>query len=172
MAFITRQGKGSKLTTAELDGTLNYLYTASNTPVSEYTYTEVPISSAQILTSGSDRIELLPAIPNSYYQGCFIIEYTFGTTPYTTATSFAIVFGDSVNYPNVLSLLTGTQTGIHANELYPDDDRFYTVNRGVYFQCLPDYDEFDNEIPVDPVGGDGAILVKIWYKVITFGTEL
>ncbi len=135
---------------------------------SDEIYVEVAISSAQILTSGSNRIELLPAIPNSYYQGRFIIEYTFGTTPYTTATSFGLVFGDSFL---LVSLLTDTQTGIIENKLSLEN-RFYTVNQGVYFQCLPTLDEFNNLIPVDPVGGDGTVLVKIWYKVRTFGTEL
>ena len=69
---------------------------------SDYEYTEVAVSSAEILAMGTfaNRIILLPAPgADSYYEWYGAIEYTHVTTPYqNTGTADTIIVGDEYQY--------------------------------------------------------------------------
>ena len=197
MAYITRQGKGSRMSIPDLDGTLNYLFTASaNAATSSIsasyaatasyisdletpTYTEVAISSAQILNMGSTEIELLPALLTTEYYDIskLLLEYTNVTTPYS------INIGDN---PSIYFDGVQTLQGLDINILTSGNTSVTTILPGAYSintSFLPSrtlsgpqlgggnlmMSTWNND---NPTGGDGTILAKIWYKVRTFGTEL
>jgi hypothetical protein len=81
MSIVTREGKGSRLTTQEMDGNFNYLYTASLG--GGYEEVIVNISSADILSMGTTPIELLPAIGVNKYYDIDIIVFEMNLSNYS-----------------------------------------------------------------------------------------
>jgi hypothetical protein len=136
------------------------------------TYTEVPISSADILVIGSTPFNLLPALVNplQYYEAKIIFEYTAGGDPYTFAADLTINAGSYIiridktlittvdnKWLVVSDMCVGTPSGV------------YTLRKPYeVFQSL----QLTTSNSSDPADGDGTILAKIWYNVRTFGTEL
>lgn len=140
---------------------------------SEVTETIVNISSTQILSAGTQPIELLPAPGvGKYYNWDITLEYLHNTTPYNTTSS--ILVGDVDNYSaaimhssiitsNVNQVITvsskakygeaGVENGVTVG---------YSMglNKGVY---LFTYTQ------ANPTLGDGTIRAIIAYTVRTFG---
>lgn len=130
-------------------------------------YTEIAISSAQILAMDSTEIILLPALAsNQYYQFKLALEYTAGSTPYTQTDPWG-VYGDACEYVEFKTNSLGA------------DNQVYRVSSENYKNPLLADGEFTGA-PVKmytnggpaPTLGDGTILAKIWYEVKTFGSEL
>jgi hypothetical protein len=125
-------------------------------------YTEVAVSSAEILTLNSLPIELLPTPGvGNYYDTKIIIEYTFNTTPYVSpGISNDVVIGDGTNLMydiyslNILSAdsVFMIQSMVGPNSLVYPNTALYLSQQGG-----------------DPTSGDGEFLVKIWYSIRTVG---
>jgi len=193
MAYVTRQGKGSRMSIQDLDGTLNYLYTASANAatssisasyaatasyvngIESYTYVEVPISSAQILSMSSSPIELLPnSGTNNYYDiEKIIFEYTYGSSFYTFSQIFFRVEYNNNELAKVSTDFFGvTEDALGIILFSTENDSSNSIN---YF--YPNSGFLNKKLRMfvtggNPTGGDGTILAKIWYKLKTFGTEL
>ena len=139
----------------------------------EILYTEVVISSAEILTIASVGKELLPAPGAGLYYDIskIILEFTPGSSAYVYTQELDIVSSGLVYKRIDGDLLTGGGTIAIANNIGEE-----TVNSGSYANLYP---TVDNESVIlagntitDPTTGDGTMLVKIWYTVRTFGSEL
>jgi hypothetical protein len=172
MSLVTREGKGSKLTIAEMDGNLTYLeQLATESGGSEYTETIVDISSAQILNMGTTPIELLPELGSGqYYEvGKMIIEYTHNTSAYNSTSNWLYTDGGyhaffaSIikNASNRLSMSGFPVASIDAAAGVAS----YGDNEVSYFNKLK-LSTWDAD---DPTDGDGTLRVKIYHKTITFG---
>ena len=140
-------------------------------------YSETTISSANILAL--DNVQLLTNAPaNGYYDvEKIIFEFNYGTTQY------------SISTPNALVLEQGSDMGLVSDNLITA-----AKDKIVILSSFNPYNEdvdgaADNQntaVPFDkgstlnlywysggtPSVGDGTILVKVWYKVRTIGTEL
>jgi hypothetical protein len=193
MAYITRQGKGSRMTIPDLDGTLNYLYTssanastssisASYASTASYlnnfeipTYIEVTIDSTQILNLGKEYVPLLESAgPDNYYDvQKIIIEYTYDSIPYSLNDYLMIYGTNSYAYlsANFITEAFNTATVInnYGSKSFKIGDDYLNVlsaqtsNMGIRLST------YGGD---DPTDGDGTLLVKIWYIVRTSGTEL
>jgi len=143
---------------------------------SGYTYTEVSISSAEILGMGGSPVEILPPTGNlnKYYQYQMLVEFTYGTVGYdfalqsaepclsTLSGSLLTVLGSALfDAPGntVGSASNNSVNGTTANI----SQELLATTEGVYLTT---------ESEDDATVGDGTLLVKIWYKVRTFGSEL
>lgn len=146
-------------------------------------YTEVSISSSQILNMGSTPIVLLPSSNsgvNRYYDYRFIIEFTVGTVSYTTLSSgtYQVKYfsGASVpaNYgagmlnsgptaPNSVLIFTGTSSSSPGSSA-----SFINILSSVSTtRCQSVL--FTTNNGLNPTTGNGTALVKIWYNIINVG---
>jgi hypothetical protein len=199
MAYVTRQGKGERLSIQDLDGTLNYLFTASLTPSSSISasyaatasyvsgvetpiYIEIPVSSSQILNMVSNPIEILPDLSDmQYYEIDKITMELSSSIGYTHVDddAFCVYVGGRVM--SSISKFFLEQVGYYVHTIkdfstvrentfayYPVRDTWTEVNglesRAITLSTYEQNNEFTT--------GNGTILVKIWYKVRTFGSEL
>jgi hypothetical protein len=141
--------------------------------INETLYTEVAISSANILSIESSPVQLLPAPGvGKYYEYHGTVEYTHVSTNYTTTsmTSIGVVtegnFAGSFISPTLISTAASGVAG------------FSSVGTNPYnTPAVIDQDAVNQPIIIAGIGanptlGDGTMLVKIWYKIRTFGTEL
>lgn len=137
---------------------------------SEWTYTEVAVSSAEILALNSTPKTLLVAPgANSYIEiGKVIFEYTHVSTAYTVAGLFIIKDGGGY-FQRFITDFTGE--GANTIVFINDWNIWGATNHEQGYSILNDSLEFTCQTS-DPTLGDGTLLVKIWYKVKTFGTEL
>ena len=143
-----------------------------------YDYTEVSISAAEMLTLGSVGKNLLPAPgENKYYEiNRMIVEFTYGTSAYSLADY--LVFGTQHVTSNLIigNQFTPKKVVIINNPISePSWDGVegklveFAYTLFSYVNASVDaYTYLGN----DPTGGDGTALVKIWYKVRTFGSEV
>jgi hypothetical protein len=143
-------------------------------PTLEYTYIEVPISSAEILDLGTTPKLLLATLGAGLYYDVDKIsfEFTEGSTSYTLTDP----------YLNLIGLPTAQiQSGLITGGV----DNIAIVRGGTSNYCdttetasYMGLDSMGAEIKIgtwnnsNPTLGDGTILVKIWYKVHTLGTAL
>lgn len=146
-----------------------------------YTYTEVAITSVEIKSCGSTPVTILPAAgANKYYDYYGSIEYTHITANYTF-TGDLLFIGEDYSYdastkirPNFIKSSVNTVVEFSSKSFdvlgtvgvndYPTaNERLF--NQGVVFGTLNG---------TDPTGASaaGTILVKIYYKLKTKGTEL
>lgn len=129
-----------------------------------YKYKEIRISSDEILSCGSTPVVLLEARgENKYVDWYAYIEYTFGTIAYTMGSGFAIQQGtvnkmpigllatNSENYATIVRPSFGTGTGYA-----------FALNKNLILSTVSG---------ADPTDGDGTILVRLFYKDITFKTN-
>ena len=176
MPLVKRSTKGSPLSIAEMDANWDYA------TLGGYTYTEVAVSSAELVTidSGANQKELLPAPgAGKYYDlGQIIVEYTYDTAAYTTVGVGYCAISDSGGYiarlfnegflteaSNSVILLDGN-TNIWGIEPTTIEQGYNLVdNSSIEFFI-------DGANVVNPGTAAGTLLFKIWYKVKTFGTEL
>lgn len=152
--------------------------TVSTVGGSEYTYTEVSVSSAQILNMGTSPIELL-ATPGAskYYEYHGIVEYSLATI---TSGNMEILIGDTTRYGG--TVLNGYEfqnlAGTNAIFKFGQDGGTYVRTTGlaettpVNPQLLNAAIEMTTYDSSDPSVCTGTLLIKIWYKIKTFGTEL
>lgn len=152
-------------------------------------YKEVPISSAQILTIGTIRVPLLPVLSaGQYYDNIKInLEYNHVTTSYTDPNGVIYIqsenglgpFSAIINNPvisNSYSSVTvvianpsteGTINSVQRNTFLPGSDILDTTNSDLAIFMLG-----AKSPPFNPSGGDGTMLVKIWYEIRNMGSEL
>lgn len=154
---------------------------------SEWLYTEIPITSAQILSLYSSPVTLLPAPGiNMYYEYKGILEYTAGSTNYTAPAGRSVyVEGDDYNQ--------GTELGVFVY-LYSPGEKVYlefnSKHSAIYNYFVSDFQYFGERVLPEPVNqgvrlvnsgytlpaeftnGNGTFLVKLWYKILTFGSVL
>lgn len=152
-------------------------------------YKEVPISSAQILTIGTIPVELLPQLPQGqYYDNIKInLEYNHVTTSYTDPNGVIYIqsengigpFSAIINNP-VISNSNSTVTVVIANP--STEGTINTVQRNTFLPSGDILDITNSDLaifmlgaktpPFNPSGGDGTMLVKIWYEIRNMGSEL
>lgn len=138
-----------------------------------YTYTEVAVSSAEILTLGTVGKELLPAAgPNNYYDIAeMVLEYTHVTTGYTIGSQLA-VYGTSQTYAVLEETLITTGADLVTYFRGAQPTSVATTTPFLYNEEPNANVTLFTVSGANPTLGDGTLLVKIWYKVRTFGTEL
>lgn len=124
-------------------------------------YTAITISSAQILSSNSTPVELLPT-PGSgkYYDAKFIVEYTLNTTPYVSFNNTVIT--DGTTNPYIICVLGSYSTDkvfISQSMNGLSSSNGISTNSSLFLETLT----------ADPTTGDGEFLVKIWYSIRTLG---
>jgi hypothetical protein len=155
MPLITRQGKGSKLTIAEMDGNLIYLEDLANTGGFE-TIT-IDISSSEILGLGGlgGSIELLPAPGgNKYYTWYGVLEFFPGSNTYSVSGPLVIKMDKSTYTVDVD--LESPAINIATCNMFLDGKGSFTLNKNVTL----DY------TGVSAItGGNGTLKVKITYKI-------
>lgn len=139
---------------------------------SEWTYTEVDITSSQILNMGSTPIELLPAPnTNEYYDiNKIALEYTYGTVPYTLENDH-LAFNNYSAYIHKTLIIMQFNTAIIASN--NSGGLLDTIDTNLALQNqingIGNNVELTTYNSTNPTGGDGTLKAKIWYKIITFG---
>lgn len=134
-------------------------------------YTEVDVTSAQLLDIGNTAVTLLAAPgANKYYGKVFMIfEYTYGTIQYTMpGTGFLSIEGWTGESTLINGLLVGAANKVCVVNLGPqleDTGETYTAYAS---QTLNQAIEF-NGYSGNPTNGNGIVKVKIWYTINTFG---
>ena len=148
-----------------VDGTL---YTRSNDGIevvetsensSKTLYAEVAISSAELLAINTTPKAILPAAPtNSYYKYEAILEYNYNTTAYTVSSGGELYLdqGDPDYYfPNLMI-----------------NKSFDTLAKGTHYGYAEKETALTLTSNSNPTLGDGTLLLKIWYSIETFGSNL
>ena len=152
-------------------------------------YKEVPISSAEILTIGTIKIELLPALSSGeYYDNVKInLEYNHVTTEYadpngviyiqssTGASGPFSAFTDSPltnPYSSVCQVTVQPLNNLTIDSTSRNSFTFSNDITGTNFSDLVMFMSGAKTPPFNPSAGDGTMLVKIWYEIRTVGSEL
>jgi hypothetical protein len=147
---------------------VNINNTISEIPIDNTQYTEVAISSAQILTMGSSPKNILPngLGENPYYdiEKC-IIEY-HNVTPYSLDVDILIMNGFDKIVIDRQFITIGASCVVTLKSLSGVDNSKITPSLGRNFAITT------TDYSTNPTGGTGTMLFKIWYKVRTFGSEL
>lgn len=144
----------------------------------DYEYTEVSVTNAEILAMGSTPVSILPAPgANSYYEYYGVLESVYDTTAYTLAADLVGVLRENSYSGGLMAPGVITQSANAFAEFASNGPLDPTTSAAVDY-----YGAYRGELNegvvlttlngTDPTLGDGTILVKIWYKVKTFGTEL
>jgi hypothetical protein len=124
-------------------------------------YTAVTISSAQILSSNSSPIQILPTPgAGKYYDAKFIVEYTYNTTQYVSANNTVIT--DGTTNPYVLFALSSYSTDkvfISQSMNGTSSSNGISTNTSLSLKTLT----------ADPTTGNGTMLIKVWYSIRTLG---
>ena len=163
--------KDVEMTVGEFKDTINPSPTSSS-----YVYTETSLSSTDI--NGLDsEFNLLPVLTGSSYYDIsnVIIEYTHNSTAYTTTSAVIGVTGGGFDALIDSELITNANTKMVKLGSMTDDS--FTDGR-VYPMLNPTYASSWTKLIMwswagdSPAAGDGTMLVKIWYAVKEFGTEL
>jgi len=137
---------------------------------SEYSITEVNISSAQILAMGTTPIELLPAAGvNKYYDiDKVIMEFTYTSGIYDINMQPVFKCGTNLNYgltDQTLTWTNDTQVFV-VNDIAIGTASGYPSNQPLSLNSAL---ELTTNTGVNPTGGVGSFRVKIYHKTITFG---
>jgi hypothetical protein len=152
-------------------------------------YKEVFISSAEILTIGTSPIPLLPVLSaGQYYDNIKInLEYNHVTTPYTDPNG--IIYIQSQYGQGPFSAFIATPVISNSNSsvtvVIANPNRELPINTVQTNNFIPSSDILDTSNsdlaiymlgakipPFNPSGGDGTMLVKIWYEIRSIGSEL
>jgi hypothetical protein len=135
-----------------------------------YSYIEVPLSSEQILELGSNPLAVLPAAGvNTYYQYVAILEFSVGEDLYTFENDY-LNFSNSIISPNLISGDVNSVVEVSSISSY-----LINVSDEVSINEPKNLNEpifFFTNGGTNPTLGNGTILIKLWYKVRTFGSEL
>ena len=142
-----------------------------------YTYTEVAVNSAEIKAIGSTPKTILAAAgAGKYYDWIAIIEYTHNGTAYTTTGMAGLTITDSTNYIGAIATLNMLSTA--ASSVFQSSSKGVSeldvANVIVIGQVavLNDSVILTDWNGVDPTLGNGTILVKVWSKIKTVGSDL
>lgn len=150
----------------------------STLSVSSYDYTEVNISSSQLLNIGTSPITLLAAPgTNKYYDfDKIIFEFTYGTITYNCPSKLFIVGYATptikIAYIDLSQLVSQTTNRICIVEPTKPDN--YDIGGGILVNTHLSI-ELNEALLFTTIGlddltfGDGTMKVKIWYKVRNFG---
>jgi hypothetical protein len=120
-------------------------------------YSEVSVTSSELLTLNSLPIEILPAPGvDKYYDFKVYFEYYFGTLAYVS---------------NPIYLVDDTGKYITANfDLQAPSDSVLISNMVSFSNFSPINSSLTLFTPTtDPTSGDGDLKIKIWYNVVDFG---
>ncbi len=139
-----------------------------------YTYAEVEVSSAQIRNLGVNPITLIPALGQDKYPQYFgIFEFTAGSEEFDFDPMVSYInIGEkdysglsSINNVSLFSLFSGEKVIIEFNSgaINQNPNWYFGINQPIKM-WISDGSEASL--------GNGTGLVKIWYKVRNFGTEL
>jgi hypothetical protein len=145
---------------------------AASTANSNLTYTELEISSANILLLGS-QIELVAAPGAGMYLDVakVILEYTHVTTAYTLASPDWVTLDGAAEGAISKGLITTDSTKIASMEINYSIDSTNEINYSSSLglnQAL----NLATWSGGNPTLGDGTMLAKVWYTTRTAGTEL
>jgi hypothetical protein len=143
----------------------------------DWTYLEVPVSSAEILALWGSPITLLPAPgAGKYYDWECDLEYIYGTTIYdgTAATDLKISQGDESTMfaAWLLTYTQNTYTPLSSrSQIFNTSDinTAYTQNPPRIYNTALQFETTNNFFPTT---GDGTLLFKLRYKLRTAGTTL
>ena len=137
-------------------------------------YVEIPISAAQLLTVGTPGVEitLLPSLAlNQYYDFKYILEFKAGTSPYGIAGgNFYVGIGGSGGEPAGPALaassfaagtvgdvrIWGPRLSVPPSNPYLDIASIGAASPVTFFG-----------VGTPMTGGNGTIVFKIWYNIIT-----
>jgi hypothetical protein len=121
-------------------------------------YTAITVTSAEILTSNSSPVELLPNPgAGNYYDAKYVSEFTYNTTTYIGG----IV---SITDSNLGSIY---QIGDFAT--MTSDLISIKISTEAQLQMIPNSPIYLYTASSDPTTGDGEFLIKIWYSIKTMG---
>lgn len=133
-------------------------------------YAEVDISSSQILTLGSSKVELLPTLSGEKYYdvGKIILEYKHVTTPYSLSDLYLQTFGQSniffVKYL-ILNSANAIAIGSMAGGGYIESTENIKYSNSEGLNKKLELGTYNNS---NPSGGDGTLKAKIWYNIHAF----
>lgn len=117
-------------------------------------YTEISLSSAQILNINSTPQTLVAAPGVGYIIRPidFISKYTYGTTTYATNVFLRAYYNTSTNYYQIadISKLTDYMIINRSSDIVPLENKSIKIT----------------EPSGNPTTGDGTIIIGIWYKII------
>lgn len=151
-----------------------------------YNYKEVEISASEILTCGTNQVELLsgPGV-GKYYKYYGILEVVENTTPFDFADNLFIGTINNNLSGTIFSMIVHQNNSNQAIEFDSKSNRITTnvnngkpdvVNIGIGSNLSSNYSDqkiylatlFEKNATV----GDMTFRVKIWYKIETFGTNI
>lgn len=123
-----------------------------------YQYTEIDISSAEILNLGTNPIELLPAPGvGKYYEYNISLEYTYNTSAYISP-NLEIECGIAISLiDSSLLMRIYNQATVISNS---NAGKPMSLNTNVTLKGAG---------AVNPISGDSTLKVKIWYRIMNFG---
>jgi hypothetical protein len=196
MPLITRTAKGSKLTTQEMDDNLTYLESGSLHSIenpeigdtlvwngtdwvadSGLLYKEVEIPASEILTWTSlfNRKELLPQPDTGKYYEIpkMLIEYKPNGINYSGTFQFlAVSYSEKEYWLNALPMKDQYDT-IWTLNMSKFDTVYNESNQPVVPAIYPNYTPVEILMRAGTIAdGNGTLLVKIWYSIETFGSNL
>lgn len=153
---------------------LNKIVTEINTKNGYNNYTEVVISSADILALGSFPKSLLPSAGiGKYYECKVILEFIPGSSLYTFINDFI-----TLNLSNTYIVNINRSLIIGSSELVVTINDFAinspdTVNGLVRRDpmAIGSFLQLTTYNGTNPTVGNGTIRAKIWYNIRKFGTE-
>ena len=159
--------------------------------IETFEYTEVDISSAQLLALGTTAIQLLPAPgANNYYTGYIDFEFTYGTTQYSVVdqTGILIVYSSGVFQNDRISGLLSVALLLDNDNVivsmpmnrFPADAGVVGGGAALDQPVLVPHVLNDQPLKIqsfqgsfagtqNPTLGDGTLKAKIYYKVKSFG---
>lgn len=174
-----RNGKEVVIKWSEIKTLLNSELTIPTTDevdLAGYTYTEVAISNAEFATMGTSPIQLLAAPgANKYYDfDNIIVEYNYAGAS-SNLLDYVAVYGSSNYYFLAAANLVSSAESRYAmmDDWYSNYDNVeeITYTQGFSIENVPVVlGTWANNNPT--AGAGSSLLVKIWHKVKTFGTEL
>lgn len=138
-------------------------------------YAEVAMTSTDILAMGTSPFELLeaPGAGKYYDVESVVLEFTAGSVQYDFGDYLALqLFNRKMITSEVITAPPGKLTLSIVKDIDNASITEYlpiTINQNQEANTpllLGTHDESD------PINGDGTMLVKIWYSIRTFGTEL
>ena len=135
-------------------------------------YTEIPVTSSEILSMGSEPIELLtaPGEDKYYVIEKIVIEYTFKTAVYVLPTSTVLTLSGCINSVISSAIITNA-----VNTVCVINSNLKTVRTiGGKDYVVSDVNGLNSPLTMstqlsdDPTDGDGELVVKITYKTEKF----
>lgn len=152
--------------------------TASGGSDAGYEYLEVALTDVQIKTLGTP-IDLIAAQGvGTYFEYFGSIEFTHGTIPYAwSGGADGIVVGNFNSYGGNYfadDLIGSSENRVvwFSSDGFGQEDAFSANVSTAYSVPLNEALKIFTYNNSNPINGDGTILIKVWYKVKTFGTEL